>query len=352
MNEAQHLAKEGSWEFNLDTGELIWSKEQYSIFEMEEAPADKLFELCRAKVHPDDLFQMDEAIRIAREKDEGVIYEHRIICKDGSMKNLLGIGDAYKSADGKKNMLRGTVQDVTEQKKEEEIKRRVAILESKSKEMEQFVYIASHDLREPLLTIKNYAELFAEENSDKLDSNSAEYLIRISRAANRMDDLIHGLLDYSRVSKIKELQSVDTNQLVQEVLDDIAALVTSNNAKIIVEQLPVVTAYPMELKQLFQNLLTNAIKFRSRKRNPEIKVNAKQVKGVWTFEVSDNGIGIVGTEHEKIFGLFQRAQNKSEYAGSGIGLAICKKIAELHHGVIWVESIPEYGSKFCFTIVT
>ncbi len=352
LNEAQKLAKVGSWEFDLDTNELTWSKEQYHIFEMEETPADKLFEMCRTKIHPDDIAAMDKAIRIGKEKGEGVVYQHRVICKDGSIKHLLGIGETVKGADGNKNILRGTVQDITEQKNAEETNRKFAILESKSKEMEQFAYIASHDLREPLLTIKNYVELLTEESAGKLEADSEEYLTRISRAANWMDELIKGLLDYSRLSKIKELQKADCNEIVREVLPDIHSLIETNRAKISIMHLPTLAIYPLEFKQLFQNLLVNAIKFRKKETIPEIRISAEKLKGAWTFKVSDNGIGIEETDKEKIFGLFQRVHNRNEYTGSGIGLAYCKKNVELHHGNIWVESVPGKGSTFYFTILT
>jgi|GEM_PF-6052748 len=352
LNEAQKLAKVGSWEFDLDTGELTWSKEHYHIFEMEEMPSDRLFEECRKKIHPDDLSALDEAIEIGKRDGRGVVYEHRMICKDGSIKYLLGIGEIYKGVNGNRNMLRGTVQDITERKIAEETARKFAILESKSKEMEQFAYIASHDLREPLLTIKNYVELFSDEYKEKLDEESAEYLHRITRAAVRMDELMRGLLDYSRLSKIKELQKVDCNDVVNQVVADLNSLISSSHAKITVDYLPVLMAYPLEMKQLFQNLLTNAIKFRKSGVEPEIRISAQKLRGVWTFKISDNGIGIRPVDSEKIFGLFQRLHNRNEYPGSGIGLAYCKKIVELHHGSIWVESTPGAGSSFYFTIIT
>ena len=352
LNEAQKLAKVGSWGFDLDTNELTWSKEQYHIFELPETAPDKLYELCRTKIHPDDIPQLDEAIRRGKEKGEGVVYEHRVLCKDGSVKHLLGMGETFKGGDGKKNMLRGTVQDITERKKAEETSRKFAILESKSKEMEQFAYIASHDLREPLLSIKNYVELFAEEYQGKLDADSDEYLHRISRATNRMDELIKGLLDYSRLSKVKELQQVDCNEVMNAALADIHSLIQNNDAKIIIEKLPVLLAYPLELKQLFQNLLTNAIKFKKCEAIPEIYISAERKNGVWLFKFADNGIGVEKTDKDKIFGLFQRVHNRSEYEGSGIGLAYCKKIVELHHGNIWVDSTFGKGSSFYFTIAT
>ncbi|HLP20512.1 MAG TPA: ATP-binding protein, partial [Chitinophagales bacterium] len=265
---------------------------------------------------------------------------------------LLGIGETFKGANGKRNMLRGTVQDITERKKAEETNRKFAILESKSKEMEQFAYIASHDLREPLLTIRSYVDLLTEEHQHKMEGDAAESLRRISRAAARMDELMQGLLDYSRLSKVKELQAVDCNQVVNDVIADLASLIQNNNAFIEVGNLPMLRAYPLEMKQLFQNLLANGIKFKKGGTDPVIHVSASKINGVWTFKVSDNGIGIEDSDKEKIFALFQRLHNRNEYAGSGIGLAYCKKIVELHHGTIWVESVPGMGSAFYFTILT
>ena len=352
LNQAQKLAKIGSWEFNLETNELTWSKEMYEIFELPSMPENKLFDACREKIVPEDLPLMDKALQKSRETGEGTVYEHRILSSDGSLRYLLGIGETLKGEDKRVIILRGSVQDITEQKQNEETARKYAILESKSKEMEQFAYIASHDLREPLLTIKNYTELFNEEYGNKLPDEPREYLSRIIRASNRMDQLIKGLLDYSRLSRMKELQRVDCAEIIQQVLADLDAQIKASNAKILVYSLPILKAYPLEMKQLFQNLLSNAIKFRKKDMPLEISISATKPKGVWTFEIKDNGIGIAEEDYEKVFGLFQRLNNKNEYPGSGIGLAYCKKIVELHHGTIWVHSQPGAGSTFYFTILT
>ncbi len=470
LNEAQKLAKIGSWELNLETLEQTWSDEHYRIFELEDTPADKLFKANRAKIHPDDIPMVDSLFAAAIEKGEPIAYEYRVLCNDGSIKNVSGKGETFLAEDNKAKMMRGTVQDITERKKNEQLlkefehffynsndlscianqkgyfeiinskfekllgysekaliessflsfihaddiaatnrimetletgatvlnfvnrykkkdgeylwlewaatpdeatgkiyaiahditgrkkaeetNRKFAILESKSKEMEQFAYIASHDLREPLLTIKNYADLFTDEYAGKLDKDSSDYLHRISQAAGRMDELIKGLLDYSRLSKLKELQQVDSNVILQEVLADLNSLIVSSGVNMTTSELPVVNAYPMELKQLFQNLLTNAIKFKKNGINSEICISCEKIDGVCTFRVEDNGIGIEDTDKEKIFGLFQRVNGRNSYPGSGIGLAYCKKIVELHHGNIWVESVFGKGSSFYFTILT
>jgi PAS domain S-box-containing protein len=352
LNDAQKLAKVGNWELNLNTMEQTWSREHYRIFELEETPADELYEAYRSKIHPGDVETLDKIVSDGINKGGSFVFEHRVVCNDGSIKFVIGKGETHMDSDGKNKIMRGTVQDVTEQKKAAETNSKYAILQSKSKEMEQFAYIASHDLREPLLTIKNYAELFEEEYTGKLDEDATEYLKRISRASSRMDELIKGLLDYSRLSKVKELQQVDCNKIMSEVLADLNLQLQNSEAKIEVKPLPVLSAYPLEMKQLFQNLLSNAIKFRKKETIPQICISAETLKGVWTFQFSDNGIGIEEADKEKIFSLFQQVHNRNEYAGSGIGLAYCKKIVELHHGNIWVESVPEKGSSFYFTILT
>ena len=272
--------------------------------------------------------------------------------KDGSNAWFLTSKIPLKNANGEISGLVGLSYNITERKEAAEKLRRYSILESKSKEMEQFAYIASHDLREPLLTIINYIELLIEDFGENLDEEAKRYTTSISGAAHRMDQLIHGLLDYSRLSKIKQLQDADCNEIVKEVQADLNLLITSSGASIIVEELPLLKAYPLELKLLFQNLINNAIKFRRKGVSPEIHITSNKIKDGWQFEIRDNGIGIKEYDKRKIFIMFQQLHNKNEYPGTGIGLAHCKKIAELHNGSIWVESKSEHSSSFCFTIVT
>jgi PAS domain S-box-containing protein len=241
--------------------------------------------------------------------------------------------------------------DLTERKQIQEKLVRYSILESKSKEMEEFTYIASHDLREPLLTIRNYLDIFTEDFGEKLGPDARFYIRSISKAACRMEELISGLLDYSRLSRPKEIQEVDCNQVMKAVLEDLHASVIANNVEVIVEQLPVLKGFPLELKLLFQNLVCNAVKFRRKDVLPKLRVLAKEINGYWQFEFSDNGIGIQEKDKQRIFLIFNRLHDRSEYEGTGIGLAHCKKIVELHHGTIWVESKYGEGSAFYFNLV-
>ena len=242
------------------------------------------------------------------------------------------------------------LRDITKNKELESTLVQLSVLEAKSKEMEQFTYIASHDLRHPLLTILNYAKILFEDHADALNEEATHCIQSIIGSANRMNKLIHGLLDYSRLSKIKDPQLTNCNELMQEALSDLHSIIESSQAKITVGELPIFKAYPLELKQLFQNLITNAIKFKKKDAAPEITISATEDKGIYYFEFADNGIGIEEKDIPKIFLIFQRLHSKDEYEGTGIGLAFCKKIVELHRGDIWVNSAINKGSTFHFTI--
>lgn len=233
---------------------------------------------------------------------------------------------------------------------ERKVQQRTAELASKNKELEQFAYVASHDLQEPLRTTSSFVELLRKQYQGKLDGNADKYIDYVIQASDRMKTLIKDLLDYSRIGREKEYKEVNVNNLVKETISDLDKVIKENHGKVTIGALPVINAYPTELKLLFQNLVSNSIKFRRKGHPPEISIDALQEDGQWKFSVSDNGIGIEEQYRQRIFIIFQRLHNRSEYEGSGIGLAHCKKIAELHGGRIWVDSIPGEGSTFFFTI--
>jgi two-component system, sensor histidine kinase len=233
---------------------------------------------------------------------------------------------------------------------ERKVRLRTVELESKNKELEQFAYVASHDLQEPLRTTSAFVELLQKEYRGRLQGNADKYLDYLSQASDRMKTLIKDLLDYSRIGREKEAMLVECNKLMEEVLADLDKNVKESGVIVKVGALPVLYAYPTELKLLFQNLITNSIKFRQQDRIPEVSITSSEETRHWTFTVSDNGIGIEDMFLERIFNIFQRLHTRSQYEGSGIGLAHCKKIAELHGGGIWAESEPGEGSRFIFTI--
>jgi signal transduction histidine kinase len=222
-------------------------------------------------------------------------------------------------------------------------------LERKNREIEQFAYIASHDLQEPLRSISNFSKLLSEKLADHPDKKVRDYTSLVTGGANRMSNLIFDLLEYSRIGKDVSKSVVDCDKLVHDILTDMAADIKENNAEIHVSKLPVVNGFPY-LKSLFQNLLSNGIKFHKAGTHPVIQISAVDKGSEFQFLIKDNGIGIEKIYQEKIFIIFQRLHSRAEYEGTGIGLSQCKKIVELHGGKIWVDSEPGKGTAFIFTI--
>ena len=238
------------------------------------------------------------------------------------------------------------------QKSQDELVTKNLELEQKNKELEQFAFIASHDLQEPLRTISSFVGLLQEQYKDKPDASTEQYLNFIMQASNRMRLLITNLLEYSQIGALKELRQVDTNQLLLEVLTDLGTAINESGVKISNATLPVLMGYETEIKQLFQNLISNAIKFRKKDVTPKIHISCQMENNQWKFSFADNGIGIEAKYHDKIFDIFQRLHNRKLYEGSGIGLSNCKKIVDLHKGKIEVKSNPGEGSTFNFTLPT
>jgi hypothetical protein len=218
-----------------------------------------------------------------------------------------------------------------------------------NQELGQFAYIASHDLQEPLRTITNFSNLLNEDYNGQLDEKGEKYLQFITQAAVRMQNQIRDLLEYSRIGADVVKSEVDCNALVREVLTDLQASIENNKAKITVNPLPRVTVTP-DFKLLLQNLLSNAMKYHKPNVPPQIEISAQEHGREWLFCFRDNGIGVPAKYHDKIFVIFQKLHSRKEYEGTGIGLAQCKKIAELNGGHIWVESVEGQGSVFYFTV--
>jgi light-regulated signal transduction histidine kinase (bacteriophytochrome) len=192
--------------------------------------------------------------------------------------------------------------------------------------------------------------LIRQKYEGKLNDDANKYIHYTVQSSDRMKILIKDLLDYSRLGREKKIRQIDCNLLLREVLADLDKAIKDAEADISADELPLIYGYPTEIKQLFQNLITNSIKFASKGIGPVIHISARKKEDHWLFAFSDNGIGIEEKYHEKIFIIFQRLHTRTEYEGSGIGLAHCKKIVELHDGKIWVQSVAGKGSTFYFTI--
>ncbi len=235
---------------------------------------------------------------------------------------------------------------------EQRVEERTAELARSNSELQQFAKVASHDLQEPLRAMEGYARLLAKRYKGKLDADGDEFINYILDGVDRMVKLIQSVLVHASIdnSDIKTLQLVDCNDVMEEVLSNLKASIQECGAKINTGRLPTVVASKTELLQLFQNLVSNAIKYSARDKIPEISVDAEENVHEWVFSVEDNGIGIDPKYTEKIFDMFARLHGKTSYSGTGIGLAICKKIVETHGGRIWVQSEPGSGSIFLFTL--
>lgn len=234
------------------------------------------------------------------------------------------------------------------EKLEEKVKERTKIIEFRNKELEQFVYISSHDLQEPLRTVRSFVDLFEKDYEDKLDEKGKKYLGFITQSASRMSLLIKGVLDYSRIGRSDKKGLVDIKAIVNDIMVD--EFNEKQAIEIKTSDLPQVIGNEEELRLLFFNLFTNAVKFKKPNITSIIKVSAKKEDSNWLFCVRDNGIGIDEENFQRIFKIFQRLHVRSEFDGLGIGLSHCQKIVEHHGGRIWLKSIKGEGSKFYFTL--
>jgi len=244
------------------------------------------------------------------------------------------------------------IRDITGRKEtEERLRATAADLERSNRELEQFAYVASHDLQEPLRMVASYTQLLARRYKGKLDQDADEFIGFAVDGARRMQELINDLLAYSRVgSRALDLQRVATAEVVDRVISDLGGAIEDAGAAVTRDDLPTIHGDLTQLQQLFQNLIANGIKFRRAEAPPVVHISSRRDNGTWTFAVSDNGIGIESQYLDRIFALFQRLHSRAEYPGTGIGLAICKKIVERHGGTIRVQSEPGRGTTFEFTL--
>jgi light-regulated signal transduction histidine kinase (bacteriophytochrome) len=233
---------------------------------------------------------------------------------------------------------------------EEKLERTLIDLERSNKELEQFAYVASHDLQEPLRKVGSFTELLERRYKDQMGPDADRYIGYIVDGAKRMSMLINDLLTFSRIgTHAEQFAKTNFNTVLHRTLDDLQYRIRESGANITSDDLPVLMADETQIGLVFQNLISNAMKF-CRDAPSRVHVSARHEKGVWIFSVSDNGIGIEPDYFDRIFVMFQRLHAKGEYKGTGIGLAICKKIVERHGGRIWVESSFGKGSTFYFTI--
>lgn len=373
LNEAQQIAKLGHWKWNLQTDIITWSDELFRIYELPIAENGILYSEFLKFVHPDDKANVDAVIKQSMMDKKFSSYYYRIVTAAGTVKTLHAKGEIITDSAGNIIKMIGTGQDVTDQKKiEQELTVKTAELRSMNEELQKFAYVASHDLQEPLRKIKTYISILEGDGLITEDQKKV-YRSKIVTSATRMQKLIDDILSFSKLSSnIAVFKRVSLAEIVQIVISDMEVTIESSNANIIIENLPFIEANVTQMCQLFQNLISNSIKFKKKEIAPQIKISSTIITGknlksdakiknrykflewdeskYWAREkfchikIEDNGIGFESIYAERIFEAFQRLTVENNYEGTGIGLAICKKIVENHHGEIMAESVLNEGT--------
>ena len=334
-----------------NTSSVIFLKDLEGKYIMVNEQYKKVFHLKKVTGKTDhDIFPTDVADKLAQ-SDQEVVREKKLleqeeqVPQDGEMHTYLSVKFPLFDNDGKIFSICGISTDITHEKRQQEK------LKEQANELKQFAYLASHDLQEPLRIITSYMQLLEADYTDELGDDGKNYVERSVKAARRMKDLINGLLSYSRItSEAHAFKPTNLGEVMQHVLENLEITIHETQAEIQCEPLPIVAADPVQVGQLFQNLIGNAIKYQSPGQAPKISINVTRERDAYQFCVTDNGIGIDPGFQGRIFEIFQRLHTKKQYSGTGIGLAICKRIVERHGGEIWVESTPGKGSKFFFTL--
>jgi PAS domain S-box-containing protein len=327
-----NLNKAAKQTYGWDRDELIGKSFETIVSQDPELTADDLFGRC----------QRGEKV----ESTEALHWK-----KSGELMPVLLSLSLLTNAKGEPERIACITQNLTNMKRTEKtLRAKTEALERSNKDLEEFAYVAAHDMREPLVGIAAYLKLLQRRCADRLDEEAGKFVSRALDIALRMDGFIQSLLSYSLLGiASRSIEPTDCNVALHRAISNLAAVVEESGAKITTAFLPTVMGNPSEIVQLFQNLLSNAIKFAG--DGPlEIRIDATLEESGWKFSVKDNGIGIEPPYFDRVFRIFQRLEASSERRGTGIGLANCKKIVEHHGGRIWVESVPGKGSTFFFTI--
>lgn len=342
---AQRAANIGSWDWNIQTGDLRWSEQIEPMFGFEPGKFAGTYEAFMECVHPDDRKRIADAVKAAIEEGAAYDIEHRIVCPDGTERWLCETGDVIRDENGRPVRMLGVVRDVTDRKKQEEELRR------KNEEMERFTYTVSHDLRSPLVTIHAFLGYVEKDLAAGDGARVSEDLAYIREAATKMAALLDELLELSRIGrKVNPPQDIPLNELIDEALRLVAGRLSQRGVTVVREDASyVLHGDRTRLLEVFQNLVDNAAKFMGDQPSPRIEIGAAQRHGETVLFVSDNGLGIDPRHHNRLFGLFEKLHPEIE--GTGVGLAVVKRIVEIHGGRIWAESPgPGQGSTFLFTL--
>lgn len=361
FEKAAEATNDAIWDWDISNSTLHWGKGYYSLFGYEEAKTSPSLGSWTGHLHPEDKDRVVQSIMEAHEDTSTVHWqcEYRYKKNDGSFAYVVDRGTIIRNSKGEAIRMVGAMTDITARIEYEQslkklnmkLERHAKDLEATNLELEQFAYIASHDLQEPLRMITNFLTLLDKKCDEQLDEEGHEYIYYAVDGAKRMRQIILDLLEYSRVGRVREdAVDIDLHELIEEVCLLHGNAIFEKSAEIIKEDLGVIKGRRAPLMQIFQNLIGNALKYIPEGKSPRIEVSLKDHKDYHQFAVKDNGIGIEKKFFNKIFVIFQRLHSKKEYSGTGLGLAIVKKTIDHLHGEIWVESEVGQGSCFYFKI--
>jgi len=336
---------DGLWDWNTETNEMWYSPRFTELLGYDSRDRfPHVLDSFTDRLHPDDKEETWAAITRHLEEYAPFDAQYRLQTKSGEYRWFRARGAAIRDRHGKAVRMSGSIQDISQQKRDR------LILEQSNQELEQFAYVSSHDLQEPLRKVASFCELLEKEYGDVLEGDGKQYLTFVTDGARRMQTLIRDLLTFSRIkSQGMPLHETSADDAFQAAVENLEGAIEESDATISCDELPRVWADDRQMTQLLQNLIGNAIKYRGSEK-PVIHVGYTETKDRCEISVSDNGIGIAPEDHDRVFGIFKRLHGRTEYSGTGIGLAICKRIVDRWQGEIWVESSGGSGSTFYFTV--
>lgn len=359
--QAEILGKYGSWTYNLKNNEFYFSENFYRLYGYEPHQKGIDVETFINLVHPEDLEGVQENFTVSKTREFNVPFPFRIFRSDNNQISHLRVkSKMFTTLNGDKILI-GATRDITEEYESTQIiEERNIELEKTVKELTEFNHVASHDLQEPLRKIQTFISRIEDKELDRLSDNGKVYFDRIKSAASRMRILIDDLLQYSRTSRSKnDFEKVNLNDVIENIVIELSEPIKDKKATIEIKKLPKIKGVVFQLNQLFTNLISNSLKYSKEDISPIIEINSKKVSSktdtkipendsrkFYRIAFTDNGIGFEQEHAEKIFNLFQRLHGKTDYPGTGVGLAICKKIVDNHKGYIFAESTPGEGATF------
>lgn len=347
----EEVAQMGRAERDLLSRHAVWSKVFHDILGLEPGHCEPTPETFLQVVHPGDRPEMAEILRSVMEDGISREADFRIVRPDGEVRMVHGLARVSLDEQGRPARMESYIQDITERKRlENELDGLIRELWRSNEELEQFAYVASHDLRQPLRVVGSYVSLLEEELVGSLGGDALDYMGFVRDGVRRMDRLITDLLTYSRVGRVTDEAPFSADDAMHSALGDLQIEIEETEARVTLPpELPTLYGDRGEMERLFLNLIGNALKYRRPEQSPDVTVECEDAGEMWLFRIRDNGIGIPPQYAERVFGIFQRLHARDEYEGTGVGLAIVKKIIERHGGTIRVEPSEGPGTVVAFT---